>query len=307
MTLFLNPLAGGATAERRWAEIRPAVERQTGPLNIVRLEERRRLDEAVSYAFHDGERRFVACGGDGTVNALLSSLMRFRGHPGFPRLVLGAVGLGSSNDFHKQGSTVVPAGNPYRIDFTRTLRQDIGVIDVNTRGRSLRRYFIVNASLGVTASGNAIFNGRGLISALKQFSVTTAISWAALKAILHHVNIDVLVSFDGGQERRAFLSNLAVLKNPNISGELRAAVGVSADDGRLGVWMEEDLSRTSLVKLFLGMKSGRFFTGTTSTIGSYSSVRVRGAEDFYVEFDGETESGNDVEFSLLPGCLEVCQ
>jgi len=307
MTLFLNSQAGGATAKRRWAAIRPVVERHVGPLNVVDLHGRRQLDDAVARVFLDGERRFVAGGGDGTVNAVLYSLMRFQGHPGFTQLALGAVGLGSSNDFHKQSSYKSSPDTPFRIDFRDTLRQDIGVIDMFTRGRSLRRYFIVNASLGVTAEGNAIFNRHGMISIVKPISTPVAISSAAIRAILGHVNTEVLVSFDGGPERPVPLSNLAVLKNPNISGGIRAAVGVSADDGRLGVWMEEGLSRASLLRLFLKLNFGRFSTSGSSTIGTYHSLRIRAGEEFPVEFDGETTRASDVEFSVLPCCMEVCQ
>ncbi|HLF13483.1 MAG TPA: hypothetical protein VI932_01160, partial [Bacteroidota bacterium] len=162
--------------------------------------------------------------------------------------------------------------------------------------------------MGVTAGGNFIFNRTtGLIALLKRFSTNAAISWAALAAIARHANTDVRVSFDGEPERPVRLSNLAVLKNPSISGAMKASLRVSGDDGRLGVWMEEDLSRTALLRLFLSLNSGRFSPNGTSTIGAYRSLHVRGTNPFPVEFDGEILYAGDVEFSLLPGALEVCQ
>ncbi|HLB01001.1 MAG TPA: diacylglycerol kinase family protein [Bacteroidota bacterium] len=307
MTLFLNPRAGGGTAERRWTAVRPDVERLVGPLTETLPDNGAGLDDAVEHAFRDGERRFIATGGDGTVNALLNSLLRFRTHPAFSQVALGAVGLGSSNDFHKQSGGHSPAGVRWRIDFHRTRRQDVGRIDAATDRGRIRRYFIVNASLGVTADGNAIFNRTsGMIGLLKRLSTNTAISWAALSAILRHTDAEARVSFDGGDEGRVRISNLAVMKNPSISGGMRAAIPVSADGGRLGVWMEEGLSRVALLTLFIKLNSGWFSPTGTSTIGAYRSLRVRGTNLFPVEFDGEILHASDVQFSLLDRALEVC-
>lgn len=306
--VILNPTAGGGAALDRWSAVRHEVERRVGRIRELCLPDCSALDEAVGYFFRRGGRRFVAAGGDGTVNALLNSLLRFRDHADFPQVALGAIGLGSSNDFHKQAAAGFPEQTPRRIDFENLRRQDVGCIDAHRGARGMRRHFIVNASLGITAEGNALFNRKsGVMALLKRMSTTAAISSAALSAIARHINIDVRVSFDGGVEHRARLSNLAVMKNANISGGMRAPVPVACDDGLLGVWMEEGLSRTALLKLFVRLNSGVFSPNGTSTVGSFRSARIRGEREFPVEFDGDILYADDVEFSLLPGALEVCQ
>ncbi len=306
--VILNPTAGGGAAPDRWSAVRREVERRVGRIRELCPPDRSSLDEAVGDFFLRGGRRFIAAGGDGTVNALLNSLLRFRAHADFQGVALGAIGLGSSNDFHKQAADGSPGETPRRIDFANLRRQDVGCIEAHRGATVSRTHFIVNASLGVTAEGNAIFNRKsGMMALLKRMSTTAAISSAALSAIVRHVTMEVGVSFDGGTERRARLSNLAVMKNANISGGMRAPVPVACDDGLLGVWMEEGLSRSALLKLFLRLNSGGFSPNGSSTVGSFRSLRIRGERGFPVEFDGDILYADDVEFSLLPGALEVCQ
>ena len=70
----------------------------------------------------------IAGGGDGTVNAVLSALVTHAGAARLRRIKVGAVGLGSSNDFHKPFGTTL-AGIPCRLDRHRLRDHDIGRLD----------------------------------------------------------------------------------------------------------------------------------------------------------------------------------
>src|SRR5437016_2873987 len=96
MTLVvLNPNAHGGRARQLWHRI-------TRPAGWTVVD--RDYSGAVSSAVHNGERSFVAAGGDGTVNALLNAIVACENRPPLEEFTLGAVGLGSSNDFHKPGA-----------------------------------------------------------------------------------------------------------------------------------------------------------------------------------------------------------
>ena len=96
----LNPRAGGGRAGERWQRVRPSLSGRYA-CQQVSLDADGRWVSIVERAVTDGVRLFFAAGGDGTVNLLLNALRRTRGQVPLERLVLGAVGLGSSNDFHK--------------------------------------------------------------------------------------------------------------------------------------------------------------------------------------------------------------
>src|SRR5512141_1510213 len=100
MLIFFNPAAGGGRALNRWDKIAPRV----ASLNRIQLQ---LLDghadalQVLINAVERGETEIVAAGGDGTVNAVLNLLMNPLLRDKLDSLAFGAIGLGSSNDFHK--------------------------------------------------------------------------------------------------------------------------------------------------------------------------------------------------------------
>ena len=134
----------------------------------------------------------LAAGGDGTVGAVASALLAC---PNAAHVALGAVGLGSSNDFQKPFG-VVHAGVPLRIDVAGARPRDVGRALFSRNGEPpTERAFLVSASLGVTARANALFNeGRGaLLGFLKRRWVDGAVFYAALAALESHADIRGLV------------------------------------------------------------------------------------------------------------------
>ena len=114
-----------------------------------------------------GHDAIVVAGGDGTVNLALNVIMDpATDRPRAPRVALGAIGLGSSNDFHKP---IAPerdlAGAPARVDVEGATVVDVGKATIQLPGEGrLVRYFLLNASMGMVADGNNAFNtSRGLV------------------------------------------------------------------------------------------------------------------------------------------------
>src|ERR1035441_8384291 len=157
---------------------------------------------AIAHAIALGERTFIAAGGDGTVNALLNAMVEVKGTLPLDAFTLGAVGLGSSNDFHKPFARV-ENGIPLKVDDARTTLRDVGLV----RSESGARHFLIGASFGAAATGNALFNaGTGLTGWLKPRWTGGAIACAAMRAIAGHRNLHPagLPSFAGRGRRWPF-------------------------------------------------------------------------------------------------------
>ena len=100
MRVFLNPNAGYGSAEKKWWRIADEVKnRLGGELSLEICSSRKEGSDRIREAVSRGEKEFVAAGGDGSVNLLLNTLMESAMNPS--QYVLGAIGIGSSNDFHK--------------------------------------------------------------------------------------------------------------------------------------------------------------------------------------------------------------
>ncbi len=127
MVILVNPSAGGGRALRRLKKIQPRLRELLGSANLIFLGDGVPMQERVSRMLSEGHTEFIAAGGDGTVNLLLGTIMEKTPPSLLRSLKIGAIGLGSSNDFHKpfrpDGHI---AGVPIRIDFDRTVRHDVG-------------------------------------------------------------------------------------------------------------------------------------------------------------------------------------
>ena len=112
--VLLNPAAGGRRRLARWWRARGSLAAVCEP-RVVETDLAGKWRAAVRREIEDGTRLFIAAGGDGTVSALADELVWARGRIPLGEFTLGAVGLGSSNDFHKPFGRAV-GGVPVRIE-----------------------------------------------------------------------------------------------------------------------------------------------------------------------------------------------
>ncbi len=264
--------------------------------------------EKISRALENGETDFVAAGGDGTVNALLNHLLsltnpRYRDH-----IRLGAIGLGSSNDFHKPFSSEhMMEGISCKVNFAEAKPRDVGCITYEHNGRFVSSYFLVNASVGVTAEANRFFNNPDrTLKLLKQLFTPGAILYAILKTICSFNNVEVRLRCRENTTVDTNMTNLAVLKNPHVSGRLRYDSPLSIDNGSLIVRMCHDMNRPELIKLLWALAHQKINTVRKTKSWSTTSMMVSAKTPFAVEFDGETIETRRAHFSILPKCIKVC-
>ncbi len=256
MTIILNPFASGGRAIKKWNALLKAMPAVMEGATLEILGGQASAYEIVREAFQRSEKHFVAAGGDGTVNLVLEALMKAGCEK---EAALGAIGLGSSNDFHKPyWKEDLVAGVPMKIDFTRARPRDVGSFTFGSPER--RRYFLVNASAGVTAEANDLFNNPGrLLAFQKRHATSAAIYYAALKTILTYRNRSLTIGSSGGETFRTSLTNLGILKSPYFSGSLSYGGSASYDDGLLKLYLCKDLNTVELIRLLraLSTKNGR--------------------------------------------------
>ncbi len=303
--VLLNRRAHGGEAGGLYARVRPALAERF-ELADVDLDAAGAWKAAVRSALGRGQRLFLAAGGDGTVNALAEALLARRWDGDATGLTLGAVGLGSSNDFHKPVRASLH-GIPLRIDASRAAPRDVvSVVIQAPDGRRHGRHFLVSASLGVTAAGNAVFNDGGpLLRLLKRRSTGAAVLYAAVSAILRHRDLPARLSLDAASENVA-ISNLSVLKTPHLAGPLRFRGQVGPADGRLGVQLFEGMGRLQLLQALARLGRGRL-PGRPG-VRHWTARRVEVALDApaALELDGEVTRARGVVFDVAGERLLTC-
>ena len=303
--VLFNPHARGGQAAVRWGRICGRLAERFD-LSVTEAVSSERCRCAVRRAVEQGTRTFLAAGGDGTVNALLNALVASRGSRPLSAFALGAVGLGSSNDFHKPYGRLVD-GVPCRIDPSHARPRDVGVATIASPGvQAARRCFIVSASLGVTAEGNAFFNrGDGVARRLKRWWPAAAMGYAAMQGILRHRNAEATITV-AGVAGHALITNLSILKTAYVSGTLRFDTPVLPDDGRFAVNLCDGMGRLAAVRALFNLARGRFDGRPHCRHWRATHVDVELAEERTLELDGEITSASRVSFEILPERMSVC-
>jgi diacylglycerol kinase (ATP) len=305
--VFLNTRASYGRAAAKWARVRPELERRAGPFEIREIGSTAAVAGSLREAVARGERAFIAAGGDGTVNLLLNAIVSLDDGAD---VTLGAVGLGSSNDFHKPfGEDSFVAGVPVRVDCGNARPCDAIRIDVeDDEGTTSTRFAIINASLGITAEANASFNApSGLVRAARKLSVDAAIVASVLRTLATYRDVECRLTIDGADQGSFSVSNLGVIKNPHFAGSFCYDTPIEPDDGRLGVNLCERLTPFQALATLAAL-SRRRFSGrpkTRSWIGE--RVSVEGDRSFALETDGEVVSARRAVFTVLPKRITCCR
>ncbi|MCK7528699.1 MAG: hypothetical protein MZV64_69650 [Ignavibacteriales bacterium] len=215
MVIILNIDCCGGKGLQKWNQIKDQI--LDSETEVLQTNEPGFIDKLKEY-IEKCETHFVAAGGDGTVNYLLNNLVGSATHDQFKNITIGAIGIGSSNDFHKPFRS--KSGEiPICIDFQNAYLRDAGVIKYDSDKGKVEKYFLINASVGITAEANNLFNKPDFIlRKLKQFNTKIAIFYSAIKTIMTYRNLSAEIIIDG-DKLKTKVSNLGITKNPHFSGD----------------------------------------------------------------------------------------
>ena len=229
-----------------------------------------------------GTTKFISAGGDGTLNILLNFLIKSAQalNISLEELTLGAIGLGSSNDFHKPFNKKL-AGFPCRINWQRTALKDIMFCSYSTNKNNLR-YFIINSSIGITAQANYLFNfSPPWLSRIKKISTNLAIVCAGIFTVLKYKNLLINLSVNKHEPIFMLLTNLAAVKNRNFAGVFRYDQGAESHNNYFMLHLCQNMRKYEAIKTLLYLARGRFagLHKTRSLVAEHINKHVLRAYD----------------------------
>ncbi len=311
MLILVNPNSGGGTAVEKWLRIEGRVADIVGPFETAIVDHPDEARALVASRLAAGETRFVAAGGDGTVNLVVSTLVEAISDVDLRCVFLGAVGLGSSNDFHKSIDSARRGsidGIPYRLDFNASRLHDVGLVTFRDEsGRPGRRTWLINSSIGVTAEANGLFNrSNTVLGLLKRWATPLAIAYAAVHSILRRRTQDITLSIDGSDAEIRRISNLGIVKNPHFAGSLRYDSPYDPGDGHFWIHTLDAMSVPRLLVALARLATGRASGQPGATSQRAGRVRINSDRPFALEGDGEVVYARAASFCVIPRLLRVC-
>lgn len=298
--VIINPAAGGGRGLKRWNTAKPQVSRHFN-ITIIEMDQAGRWKTEVSRAVSGGIRIFIASGGDGTVQAVIDQLVRTPRDEPLESFTLGAVGTGSSNDYHKPFK-ISEQKIPIRMGPERKLRDVCRAQYLSDENsvKTLESYFVTSASIGLVAEANAFFSGDHLFQKwLRSTWTSGAIVYAALRTLFGWINAKARLSCDGCPNQPVYITNLSITKTQWLSGQLRYDTPVHSSDGLLTVNLCEGMTRLAALRTLLDLKRGIFAGGKGRKHWRTKGLKAEFPQPVTFELDGETFQAKEVSFDIL--------
>lgn len=305
--ILINPECHQGKGWKRWISVKNEVVKSLeSPWTEFVLEPGVNLSATLPDLLRDGHYKFIiSAGGDGTMHYLVNSLLK-SSTINIQNFSLGAIGLGSSNDFLKPFSRKIN-DIPIRIDLLSAIeKHDVGLAQYYDESSQYNNsFFVVNASFGVTALANWNFNNPGkLLKFLKSNFTNTAIFYTAFNTILRYKNFHCRLNFNNNEVDVA-ASNINILKKPFVSGSFWYDEKIKADDGKLQLCVCKDMDRIELLKILSQLRKGRFKLGKKTTSETIHLFQLTSAQPVVFECDGETSITREVRISIVPKAINV--
>jgi len=308
MYLILNKYAAGGSATKKWEQIKNVICKRFDRLKVVDLQNHIVLENVIKEAIETDDKDFILAGGDGTISRFINRLIDSTSTDEIRKFRIGAIGIGSSNDFHKP----IKKDNllndiPVKVDFNSYELRDVGIIKYKSGSEFLHKYFLLNASIGVTAEANNLFNNPDLVlKFFKKYFTGLAILYAALKTILSYKNLEAQIIFDSYETYSFDISNLSIIKNPNISGDLSYPSEANYQNGLYEIYLTHSMNKLDLINLLKSLSKKIFPKNEKSKHCKTAKIKVTAENDFLIEYDGEIISTNYAEFTILNKYLNIC-
>lgn len=272
LLVLVNPSSGGGKALKKWKEY----SRLLPGADFVILKNIAEAAERAAAA--DGCDAVAACGGDGTVNAVVNGLMR---NPD-PRIKFGVLYAGTSPDFCRF-HRIPPEPRSAAALLESGRSKEMEVFEIRHDGRTA--YFCCSCNLGMGADVAVLANrirpwlgdGFGTFCSLLR-------NLARSKKYTYRINGETVEN----------CNHLLITKMPYIAGGLKLELPELAA-GEYALWSVCGLSFAGWLKLLPDFYRG----GRTGTVRICSGVmRISSPETVKIEYDGDPRGFLPVEISV---------
>lgn len=297
--VIVNRMAHKGGAAKRWPAIRAELERRLGPVEPLFTGAPGHATELARAALDAGARRFIAVGGDGTVNETLNGLLGPNGGLLAPDAVLCPIPAGTANEFSRALGHLADPSKAYDAA-AGTGRRAIDLLKVRCLGldgRIVERFGYLIVSLGAAAS----ISHRTSRSRWAKKLGEVAYVLMAPAVILGFRPRDVAIVVDGVDMGKRTLFTAMIANTENGGGGLRLAPGARFDDGLLDLIEVGDVSRVGvLLGVMPRLYSGSHVHHRKVRASRGRSFRFTSDAETLVDLDGETIGRLPLEISVLP-------
>lgn len=257
---------------------------------------------ATELALQAGEQGFdivAALGGDGTVHEVVNGLMQL---PADKRPILGAVPIGSGNDF------CISAGvdNNVETAMQRVFTGDVRRLDVGRVRDNLGRVEYFDNTFGIGFDASVTIHSYN-ITRLKGF---TMYLWAVIQTIMRNHDSPLMVVETDEETFKKEILMLVLCNGPREGGGFYVAPDAKPDDGVFHYAMIGRVSRPMMFRLIPEVMNGTHGRFDCVQMGKFTRLKLESDEPVTIHADGEVFAGftsevTQIEVDILPKELQV--
>jgi diacylglycerol kinase (ATP) len=303
--VFVNPAAGKGRLRRAWPLMRQQLESGLGALDVVQTEGPGHATALARQAAAEGVQRYIAAGGDGTVNEVLNGMLDETGQLLVRDALLCPLPGGTANELCRALGLLRGPELPYAAcEPRRTRRLDLTVTRCRGfDGAPVQRFGYLITSFGQAAT---ISHETSRSRVLKRLGGRFSYFAVTLLVTLTYRARPIRMSIDGGPETSRLVLSGLCCNTENGGGGMRLAPGADPGDGVLDYVEFGNLGRLDI----LTQKPSWLFEGRHVEHAKVRCARgrtLRFASDVetLVDVDGETVGRLPLDVSLRPGALTV--
>ena len=289
----INPAAGNGAGLK---EVLPAIHKAlTGFEDDYEIHRTLSEQETILYcrqkcAF-EGTVRFYACGGDGTVNNVLSGIV------GHDNAELAVIPCGTGNDFVRNFT-----GKENFLDIEKLIHGSVMPVDVlKWQGGYALNMFNIGVDCDVVAEAAAMKSDR--------LKGTAAYLAAAFKVLRKGKSYRMVYAMEDGVEHEAELMLAAIANGHFCGGGFKSCPDAKLDDGFMDVCVVRPVKGLKLPILLAKYRNGTHLSDRDAD--KYieyihcKKFRLRALEPVRISVDGEVLQFTDTEFEILPGAVKL--
>ena len=283
----MNPFAGGG--DRRFTKLLAAkqagLERELGPIELLRTEGPRHAEELARRAVAFGASLIVAVGGDGTVHEVVNGMAG-------SEACLGVIPLGTGNDF----ATALGIPRSFRKAFEVLAKGWTRRIDL---GRANDRYFAGVASVGFDAEVAALAKeGPRFLKAYSAYALAVWKAWRRFRP--------KALSVEAGDQIFTFKGWLVAGANIHTyGGGFLIAPGAQVDDGLLDFCLVGEASRLEFLAQSWKALFGRHVKHPKVISFRAPEATLTGDPSLILQADGEVLGTLPARLQAIPQALKV--
>lgn len=297
--LIINPFAGGGKTEKKKQEVLDLLRRHhisfESAETYSRIEAAKLIHEKLSIGF----RKFMALGGDGTLNSLVNGAFTQHEIP-TEEITLALIPVGTGNDWIKMHR--IPKSVSRAIEIIsrgKTSLHDIGRVRKKNPEADIR-YFINVAGAGF--QGFVAERIEGVANWIKigapgfYFGIIEALSKYKTTQVTIHLNEEHL-------QGRFFNVTIGICQS--AGGGMKLTPDAIADDGQFDITVAGDLTKTDVITNVVRLFNGSFVRHRKISQYRTRKIVIASVPLAPIETDGEVVGYGDFEAEILERAIRV--